>query len=133
MAWSAWLMSSLLQEGDRPAERRLPANELPGAAAELDAPVGHLVDLPAQVLDVDHVVGEQQGVHDLQILLGEQLVQGAAEGGLGVLGLAWAGRIFSVTVFIGWSALPASTASHRTPRSSTHSANSRVGPGCRTK
>src|SRR5918993_738085 len=46
---------------------------------------------------------------------------------------ASSGRILRMTVFIGWSALPASTASQRTPRSSTHSANSRVGPGWRTK
>ena len=38
-----------------------------------------------------------------------------------------------MTVFIGWSALPASTAIQRTPRSSTHSANARVGPGWRMK
>jgi hypothetical protein len=36
---------------------------------------------------VDDVVGEQQGVHDLEVAPGEHLVQGAAEGGLGVLGL----------------------------------------------
>src|SRR5215216_583844 len=84
------LICSVLQEGDGAAEGRLPADELPREAAEVDAPVQHLVDLTAQVLDVDDVVGEQQGVHDLEVLAGEQLVQGAAQGGLGVLGLVGA-------------------------------------------
>src|SRR5512132_1850145 len=90
IACSGPLMCSLLQEGDRAAERRLPADELPREAAEVDAPVQDLVDLAAQVLDVDDVVGEQQGVHDLEVLAGEQLVQGTAQGGLGVLGLVGA-------------------------------------------
>ena len=47
--------------------------------------------------------------------------------GLGVLGLVGPHR--RMTVFIGWSALPASTASQRMPRALTQSANSRVGPG----
>src|SRR5215218_4681163 len=90
IAWLAWLMCSFLQECDRAAERRLATDELPREAAEVDAPVEHLVDLAAEVLDVDDVMGEQQSVHDLEVLPGEQLVQRAAQGGLGVLGLVGA-------------------------------------------
>src|SRR5438094_876749 len=36
-----------------------------------------------------------------------------------------------MTVFMGWSALPASMAIQRTPRSFTHCANARVGPADR--
>jgi hypothetical protein len=38
-----------------------------------------------------------------------------------------------MTVFIGWSSVPASIAYQRTPRSSVHSASARVGPGWRMK
>src|SRR5579864_4279592 len=79
-----------LHDRDRAAERRLAALEAPREAPELDPRVKHLVDLAAEVLDVDHVVREQQRVHDLVVRLWEDLVETAAELLLRLLGLVGA-------------------------------------------
>src|SRR5919201_856938 len=70
---------SVLEHGDGPAQRRLAALEPPREATEHDLAVQHLVEPAAEVFDVDHVVREQQRVHDLVVGLGEDLVQAATE------------------------------------------------------
>src|SRR5712691_1402779 len=70
---------SLLQHGDGAAQRRLATLEAPRKAAEQDLPVEHLVELSAEILDVDDVVRKQQRVHDLVVGLGKDLIQAATE------------------------------------------------------
>src|ERR1700716_660570 len=82
--------ASLGEDGDRSAQRSLAALEPPGAAAELDLLVEHVVDLPAQVLDMDDVVREQKRVHDLVIRLREDLVEAPAQLLLSLFGLVGA-------------------------------------------
>src|SRR5712664_149588 len=71
--------ASLLHHGDGPAKRGFAALEAPREAAELDLLIEYLVDLPAQVLDVDDVVREQQRVHDLVVRLGKNLIEALAQ------------------------------------------------------
>src|SRR6266550_67820 len=71
--------ASLVEDCDDAAQRRLTALETPREAAELDLLVQHVVDLPAQVFDVDDVVRKQKGMHDLVIGPGEDLVEALAE------------------------------------------------------
>ena len=61
-----------------------------GKQPELDLLVQHLVDLAAQVLDVDDVVREEQRVHDLVVGLGEDLVKAPTQLLLRLLGLVGA-------------------------------------------
>src|SRR5262245_24761665 len=77
---------SRVQKRHGAAERRLPALETPRKTAELDALIEHLVDRAAEVLDVDHIVREQQRVHDLVVRLGEDVIK-RTELRLRVLGL----------------------------------------------
>src|SRR5712692_8214248 len=79
-----------LQHRDRAAGRCLAALEAPREAAEHDLLVEYLVDVPAEVLDMDHVVRKQQGVHDLVVGLREDVVEAAAEPFLRFLGLVGA-------------------------------------------
>src|SRR3981081_4641975 len=71
--------ASLVQDRNRAAQRRLTALETPRKAAELNLLVQHLVDLPAQVFDVDDVVRKEQRVHDLVVGLGKDLVETLAQ------------------------------------------------------
>src|ERR1700686_2870372 len=71
--------ASLFQHGDGPAKCGLAALEPPREAAELDLLVQHLVDLPAEILDVDDVVREQQRVHDLVVGLWKNLVKAPSQ------------------------------------------------------
>src|SRR5205807_10496154 len=64
---------------DRATQRSLAALEAPREAAELNLPVEHLVELSAEVLDVDDVVWKEQRVHDLVVRLREDLIEAAAE------------------------------------------------------
>src|SRR5262249_48621115 len=66
-----------------------PPLEPPGKAAEMDLAVEDLVYLAAKVLDVDHIVGEQQRVHDLVVRFRKDLVQRSPQFGLGILRLVW--------------------------------------------
>src|ERR1700686_3948192 len=70
---------TLFEHRDRAAERSLAALEAPREAAEKDLAVQHLVDLAAQVLDMDDVVRKQQRVHDLVVGLGPDLIEAAAK------------------------------------------------------
>src|SRR6266550_4281655 len=71
--------ASLVKHRDGSAQGGLAALEAPREAAEPDLAVQHLVELPAEVLDVDHVVRKKQRVHDLIVLLREDLVEAAAQ------------------------------------------------------
>src|SRR5579864_6928081 len=79
-----------LHDGDRAAQSSFAALEAPRKTAELDPGVKHLVDLTAEVLDVDDVVRKQQRVHDLVIRFRKDVVEAAAELPLRVLGFVGA-------------------------------------------
>src|SRR5712664_3227486 len=79
-----------LDDRDRAARRRLAALEAPRKASEQDFLVEDLIDVPAQVLDVDHVVRKQERVHDLVIRLREDVVEAATKLVLRLLGLVGA-------------------------------------------
>src|SRR5882672_350233 len=72
-------LASRFDDCDGAAQGRLAALETPWKTAELDLLIQHLVDLPAQVLDVDDVVRKQKGVHDLVVGLRENFVQALVE------------------------------------------------------
>src|SRR6266536_2026220 len=112
-------------KGDKAAEGSLTAHEPPREAAHGHPLIENAIDLAAGVLDVDDLVREQVVMHDLDVVIGPDLLERSAEHFL-----ARSGRTWRMTVFIGWSALPASMASQRMPRAFTQSANCRVGPGC---
>src|SRR5260370_11473862 len=71
----------------RAAGRCLAALEPPWEASECDLLVEHLIDVTAEVLDVDHVMWKKQRVHDLVIGLRKNFVEAAAELLLSLLGL----------------------------------------------
>lgn len=64
---SIYFTGSLLlsHKGDETAEGGLATTEFPGEAANPDALVEYVVDLPASVLDVEDAVGEHVVVHQL--------------------------------------------------------------------
>src|SRR5216683_192396 len=80
------MVPASLDDRDRAARRRLAALEAPRKASEQDLLVEHLIDVAAEVLDVDHVVRKKQRVHDLVVGFREDLVEAAAELLLGLLG-----------------------------------------------
>src|SRR5467141_2155952 len=82
--------ASLVENRDCAAQRGLAALETPREAAELDLLVEHVVDLPAQVFDVDDVVRKQKGMHDLVVGPREDLVEALAELFLSLLRLVGA-------------------------------------------
>src|SRR5438094_7073486 len=81
---------SLVDHRDGSAQGGLAALEPPGKAAELDLAVEHLVETPAEVFDVDHIVWKQERVHDLVVGLGKDRVEAAAQLLLGFLRLVGA-------------------------------------------
>src|SRR5918995_2829618 len=68
---SAW--PSGLEERHHTAERSLTALEPPRKTSDFDFAIENLVDLPAQILNVNYVVREQQRVHDLVIGFGKHV------------------------------------------------------------
>src|SRR5690242_7611980 len=73
--WKGGGFTPSLDDGDGPAQRGLAALEAPRETAKRDLAVEHLVDVAAEVLDVDHVVREEQRVHDLVVGLRPMLVE----------------------------------------------------------
>src|SRR5258708_16195861 len=70
---------SLVEHCDGAAQGSLAALEAPREAAELDSLIQPLVDLAAQVLDMDDVVRKKKRVHDLVVGHREDLVEAAAQ------------------------------------------------------
>src|ERR1700694_3236683 len=68
-----------LQNRHRAAGRCLSALEAPGKPADGDLRGQDVIDLAAQVLNVDDVVRKKEAVHDLVVGLWKDLVQAAAE------------------------------------------------------
>src|SRR6266853_5291507 len=76
-----------LDDGHHAAQRCLTALESPREAAQRDLLVEHLVDVTAEVFDVDQVVGKKQRVHDLVVGLRKNFVEAATELLLRLFGL----------------------------------------------
>src|SRR6266851_523638 len=76
-----------LDYGHCAARRCLAALEPPWEASEHDLLVEHLINVTAEVLDVDHVVGKKQRVHDLVVGLRKDFVEAATELLLRLFGL----------------------------------------------
>src|SRR2546422_2712914 len=77
----------LLHDRDSAAGCRFAPLESPREAAECDSLIEHLVYAPAEILDVDHVVREEQRVHDLVVGFRKDLVEPAAELPFRIFGL----------------------------------------------
>ena len=65
-------------ERDEAAEGGLATAEFPGEAANPDALVQHVVNLPTGIFDVEDAVRKHVIVHQLQIVIGPDFLQGFA-------------------------------------------------------
>ena len=87
-------------ERDEAAEGGLATAKFPGEAADPDALVQHLINLAAGVFDMEDAVGEHVIVHELQIIIGPDFLQGFAQL-LRRISPPRSGRTLRMTVFMG--------------------------------
>src|SRR5260370_16900490 len=71
------MVPASLDDRDRAARRRLAALEAPRKASEQDLLVEHLIDVPAEVLDVYDVGRKKQAVRHLVLPFRQDLVEPA--------------------------------------------------------